>query len=69
MSAKRVLDSASLINAVNDNLQKDSVSNQREHIIHFLANEQSRLRIPAEIEPVGFILFFYPFYHYAYCQH
>lgn len=31
--------------------QKDNVSNQREHIIHLLANEQSRLRIPEEIEP------------------
>lgn len=31
--------------------QKDNVSNQREHIIHLLANEQSRLRIPAENEP------------------
>ncbi|XP_074321394.1 callose synthase 9-like [Silene latifolia] len=31
--------------------QKDNVSNQREHIIHLLANEQSRLRIPEELEP------------------
>ncbi|KAJ8436464.1 hypothetical protein Cgig2_000449 [Carnegiea gigantea] len=44
-------DGASLISAVNDNLQKDNVSNQREHVIHLLANEQSRLRIPAENEP------------------
>ncbi|KAH6814902.1 glucan synthase-like 10 [Perilla frutescens var. frutescens] len=32
--------------------QKDSVSNQREHAIHLLANEQSRLRIPEEPEPI-----------------
>ncbi|XP_065627232.1 callose synthase 9 [Quercus suber] len=32
--------------------QKDSVSNQREHIIHLLANEQSRLGIPEESEPI-----------------
>ncbi|XP_010257473.1 PREDICTED: callose synthase 9 [Nelumbo nucifera] len=31
--------------------QKDSVSNQREHIVHLLANEQSRLGIPDENEP------------------
>lgn len=31
--------------------QKDSVSNQREHIVHLLANEQSRLRILEENEP------------------
>ncbi|CAB4281726.1 unnamed protein product [Prunus armeniaca] len=31
--------------------QKDNVSNQREHIVHLLANEQSRLRIPEETEP------------------
>ncbi|GMH24309.1 hypothetical protein Nepgr_026152 [Nepenthes gracilis] len=31
--------------------QKDNVSNQREHLVHLLANEQSRLRIPEEIEP------------------
>ncbi|XP_052184832.1 callose synthase 9 isoform X2 [Diospyros lotus] len=31
--------------------QKDNVSNQREHIVHLLANEQSRLRIPDEPEP------------------
>ncbi|KNA05699.1 hypothetical protein SOVF_187870 [Spinacia oleracea] len=31
--------------------QKDNVSNQREHIILLLVNEQSRLRIPEEIEP------------------
>ncbi|KAG2675088.1 hypothetical protein I3760_13G168900 [Carya illinoinensis] len=30
--------------------QKDNVSNQREHIIHLLANEQSRLHIPEEPE-------------------
>ncbi|KAB2607463.1 callose synthase 9 [Pyrus ussuriensis x Pyrus communis] len=30
--------------------QKDNVSNQREHIVHLLANEQSRLRIPEVIE-------------------
>ncbi|KAM3740911.1 hypothetical protein ACB098_08G135300 [Castanea mollissima] len=32
--------------------QKDNVSNQREHIIHLLANEQSRLGIPEESEPI-----------------
>ncbi|CAG7878192.1 hypothetical protein BRARA_E03232 [Brassica rapa] len=31
--------------------QKDSVSNQREHIVLLLANEQSRLTIPEEREP------------------
>ncbi|XP_021771976.1 callose synthase 9-like [Chenopodium quinoa] len=31
--------------------QKDNVSNQREHIILLLVNEQSRLRIPEEIDP------------------
>ncbi|GAB4846294.1 Callose synthase 9 [Ancistrocladus abbreviatus] len=31
--------------------QKDNVSNQREHVVHLLANEQSRLGIPAEIDP------------------
>lgn len=31
--------------------QKDSVSNQREHIVHLLANEQSKLRILDENEP------------------
>lgn len=35
-------------------LQKDNVSNQREHVVHLLANEQSRLRIPEEPEPVCF---------------
>ena len=35
-----------------DGLQKDNVSNQREHVVHLLANEQSRLRIPEENEPV-----------------
>lgn len=34
--------------------QKDNVSNQREHVVSLLANEQSRLRIPEELEPVGF---------------
>lgn len=33
--------------------QKDNVSNQREHIIHLLANEQSRLHIPEENELVN----------------
>ena len=33
--------------------QKDNVSNQREHIIHLLANGQSRLGIPEESEPVN----------------
>ncbi|KAK9941340.1 hypothetical protein M0R45_017946 [Rubus argutus] len=32
--------------------QKDNVSNQREHIVHLLANEQSWLRIPEETEPI-----------------
>ncbi|KAL3519146.1 hypothetical protein ACH5RR_021735, partial [Cinchona calisaya] len=32
--------------------QKDNVSNQREHVIHLLANEQSRLRILEEPEPI-----------------
>ncbi|PON48805.1 Glycosyl transferase [Parasponia andersonii] len=31
--------------------QKDNVSNQREHIVHLLANEQSRLRSLEEMEP------------------
>uniref|UniRef100_A0AAU6MUB7 1,3-beta-glucan synthase n=1 Tax=Paeonia lactiflora TaxID=35924 RepID=A0AAU6MUB7_PAELC len=31
--------------------QKDNVSNQREHVVHLLANEQSRLGVPEEIEP------------------
>ncbi|KAK4266518.1 hypothetical protein QN277_027422 [Acacia crassicarpa] len=31
--------------------QKDNVSNQREHLVHLLANEQSRLGIPDEAEP------------------
>ncbi|XP_054793933.1 callose synthase 9-like [Prosopis cineraria] len=33
--------------------QKDNVSNQREHLVHLLANEQSRLGIPNETEPVS----------------
>ncbi|KAL7084442.1 hypothetical protein ACP275_14G223700 [Erythranthe tilingii] len=32
--------------------QKDNVSNQREHVVHLLANEQSRLRILEELEPI-----------------
>ncbi|CAA3013942.1 callose synthase 9 [Olea europaea subsp. europaea] len=32
--------------------QKDNVSNQREHVVSLLANEQSRLRIPEELEPI-----------------
>ncbi|KAL6499585.1 Callose synthase 9 [Orobanche gracilis] len=32
--------------------QKDNVSNQREHVVHLLANEQSRLGIPEEPEPI-----------------
>ncbi|KAK6144004.1 hypothetical protein DH2020_020824 [Rehmannia glutinosa] len=32
--------------------QKDNVSNQREHVVHLLANEQSRLRILEEPEPI-----------------
>ncbi|GKU94174.1 hypothetical protein SLEP1_g7702 [Rubroshorea leprosula] len=31
--------------------QKDNVSNQREHVVLLLANEQSQLRIPEESEP------------------
>ncbi|XP_050219480.1 callose synthase 9 [Mercurialis annua] len=31
--------------------QKDNVSNQREHVVHLLANEQSRLRTPDVTEP------------------
>ncbi|GLT76571.1 hypothetical protein SLA2020_482240 [Shorea laevis] len=31
--------------------QKDNVSNQREHVVLLLANEQSQLRIPEETEP------------------
>ncbi|KAL5719474.1 Callose synthase 9 [Ranunculus cassubicifolius] len=31
--------------------QKDNVSNQREHIVHLLANEQSRLGVHEEVEP------------------
>lgn len=41
--------------------QKDNVSNQREHIVLLLANEQSRLGIPEEPEPVSYdfgVLFF-----------
>lgn len=38
--------------------QQGNVSNQREHIVHLLANEQTRLRIPEEPEPVVFILSF-----------
>lgn len=33
--------------------QKGNVSNQREHIVNLLANEQSQLRIPEETEPVN----------------
>lgn len=36
--------------------QEDNVSNQREHVVHLLANEQSRFRIPDEPEPVSLIL-------------
>ncbi|XP_057776741.1 callose synthase 9 [Salvia miltiorrhiza] len=32
--------------------QKDNVSNQREQVVHLLANEQSRLRIPEDPEPI-----------------
>ncbi|KAF5735736.1 hypothetical protein HS088_TW15G01252 [Tripterygium wilfordii] len=32
--------------------QKDNVSNQREHVVHLLANEQSRLGVPGETEPI-----------------
>ncbi|KAK4736431.1 hypothetical protein R3W88_000128 [Solanum pinnatisectum] len=32
--------------------QQGNVSNQREHIVHLLANEQTRLRIPEEPEPI-----------------
>lgn len=37
--------------------QKDNVSNQREHVVHLLANGQSRLGIPEVPEPVGLIFF------------
>jgi len=33
--------------------QKDNVANQREHIVHLLANEQSRLGVPDKTEPVS----------------
>lgn len=33
--------------------QKDNVSNQREHVVHLLANEQTRLGILNESEPVS----------------
>lgn len=32
--------------------QQGNVSNQREHIVHLLANEQTRLRVPEEPEPI-----------------
>ncbi|CAA0815270.1 Callose synthase 9 [Striga hermonthica] len=32
--------------------QKDNVSNQREHVVHLLTNEQSRLHIPEEPEAI-----------------
>ncbi|XP_051120821.1 callose synthase 9 [Andrographis paniculata] len=32
--------------------QKDNISNQREHVIHLLANEQSRLRVLEEPDPM-----------------
>lgn len=32
--------------------QKDNVCNQREHVVHLLANEQSQLRILEETEPI-----------------
>lgn len=35
--------------------QRDNVCNQREHIVHLLANEQSQLRILEETEPVSLI--------------
>lgn len=34
-------------------MQKDNVSNQREHIVHLLSNAQVRLGIPDEAEPVS----------------
>jgi len=34
-------------------LQEGNVSNQREHIVHLLANAQSRLGIPDGSEPVS----------------
>ncbi|KAG5517650.1 hypothetical protein RHGRI_038144 [Rhododendron griersonianum] len=36
-------------------LQKDNISNQREHVVHLLANEQTRLGIPDVPEPDHFI--------------
>lgn len=38
--------------------QKDNVANQHEHVVHLLANEQSRLRIPDEVEPVSHFCIF-----------
>lgn len=38
--------------------QKDNVANQHENIVHLLANEQSRLRIPDEAEPVSIYFLF-----------
>ncbi|KAL5539806.1 hypothetical protein UlMin_044300, partial [Ulmus minor] len=32
--------------------QKDNVSNQREQVVHLLANEQSQLRVLEELEPI-----------------
>ncbi|KAK4771868.1 hypothetical protein SAY86_013643 [Trapa natans] len=34
--------------------QKDNVSNQREHIVHLLSNEQSRLFIPEAVDPMPY---------------
>jgi len=41
--------------------QKDNVSNQREHVVHLLANEQSRLGIPDATEPVCLTCFCFIF--------
>jgi len=47
--------------------QKDNVANQHEHIVHLLANEQSRLRIPDEAEPVSFLFFIFKFEGFIHC--
>ncbi|KAL7249432.1 hypothetical protein ACSBR1_011593 [Camellia fascicularis] len=35
-----------------DNVTKDNVFNQREHMVLLLANQQTRLGIPDELEPI-----------------
>ncbi|KAL9407348.1 hypothetical protein Peur_004320 [Populus x canadensis] len=48
--AKRSLDMLDFLHYI-FGFQKDNVSNQREHVVHLLANEQSRLGIPDANEP------------------